>query len=130
MGRGSYTASDWTKLRSSFGNEHRAEKIFSSACSQQSSLAGVYREARDNEDSPQSTPVIIGFDVTTSMGYLAEELALNSLNDNVSVRAQAYSVSAGDVLRDRRLQVRQAPATGDAVRERHTHHQTAHKSLP
>ncbi|MCR5016557.1 MAG: hypothetical protein K6A75_08300 [Ruminococcus sp.] len=80
MGRGSYTASDWTKLRSSFGNERRAEKIFSSACSQQSSLAGVYREARDNEDSPQSTPVIIGFDVTTSMGYLAEELALNSLN--------------------------------------------------
>ena len=82
MGRGSYTASDWTKLRSSFGKESSAERIFSAGSSSgsPSSLSGVYREARDNEDSPESTPVIIGFDVTASMGYLAEELALNALN--------------------------------------------------
>lgn len=82
MGRGSYTASDWTKLRSSFGSERRAEKIFKSGGSAEipTDLSGVVREARDNEDSLESTPVIIGFDVTASMGYLAEELALNSLN--------------------------------------------------
>lgn len=82
MGRGSYTASDWTKLRSSFGNEKKAEKIFVPKVrnAAPASLSGVFRESRDNEDSPESTPVIIGFDVTSSMGYLAEELALNSLN--------------------------------------------------
>lgn len=82
MGRGNYTASDWTKLRSSFGSERRAEKIFKSGSSADipTNLSGVVREARDNEDSLESTPVIIGFDVTASMGYLAEELALNALN--------------------------------------------------
>ena len=82
MGRGSYTASDWTKLRSSFGKEQSAEKLFTALARDGAphDLSGVYREARDNEDSPESTPVIIGFDVTASMGYLAEELALNSLN--------------------------------------------------
>ena len=82
MGRGSYTASDWTKLRSSFGKEKKAENVFTKRelSSAAASLAGVGREARDNEDSPLSTPVIIGFDVTASMGYLAEELAFSALN--------------------------------------------------
>ena len=38
------------------------------------------RESRDSEDSPESTPIIIGFDSTGSMGYLAAEIAKNSLN--------------------------------------------------
>lgn len=82
MGHGSYTASDWNKLRSSFGTEKKAAQIFrgSSQHAEGASLKGIFREARDNADSPQSTPVIIGFDVTTSMGYLAEELALHALN--------------------------------------------------
>ena len=82
MGRGSYTASDWTKLRESFGNKATADKIFSSDNSMNttSKLINVFRESRDNDDQPTTTPVIIGFDVTASMGYLAEELALNSLN--------------------------------------------------
>lgn len=82
MGRGSYTAGDWMKLRSSFGNETKTKPLFAESRSAftLSSLTGVVREARDNEDSPRSTPVIIGIDVTSSMGYLAEELALNSLN--------------------------------------------------
>ena len=79
MGRGSYTASDWIQLRSSFGTEKKTEQIFASKSAGYAlpSLKGVVREARDNEDSPRSTPVMIGFDVTASMGYLAEELALN-----------------------------------------------------
>lgn len=82
MGRGSYTASDWSHLRSTFGTKTQAEQIYtgSSRTAAGHSLNGVFREARDNEDSPQSTPVIIGFDVTASMGYLASELALHSLN--------------------------------------------------
>lgn len=82
MGRGSYTASDWNMLRSTFAADQKAEHIFSGKDrhTEKASLQGVFREARDNEDSPLSTPVIIGFDVTTSMGYLAEELALHALN--------------------------------------------------
>lgn len=81
MGSGSYTASDWNKLRSTFETK-KPEQIFAGSSPQPANTAlnNVYREARDNKDSPQSTPVIIGFDVTTSMGYLAEELALHSLN--------------------------------------------------
>ncbi|MBP0967599.1 MAG: hypothetical protein J5722_08190, partial [Oscillospiraceae bacterium] len=61
MGHGSYTASDWNKLRSSFGACRQASDLFRADAPQnaQASLRGVYREARDNEDSPQSTPVII-----------------------------------------------------------------------
>lgn len=82
MGHGSYTASDWNMLRSSFSAAKKAEDIFISGTQQtvKASLSGVYREARDNEDSPFSTPVIIGLDVTASMGYLAQELAAHALN--------------------------------------------------
>ncbi|MBR5723007.1 MAG: hypothetical protein IKX57_05205 [Oscillospiraceae bacterium] len=81
MGHGSYTASDWNKLRSSFGAQKKASDIFRAEAPQTAaSLRGVFREARDNEDSPMSTPVIIGLDVTASMGYLAEELATHALN--------------------------------------------------
>ena len=86
MGRGSYTASDWDTLRRSFGTEQKAEQIFKGSVQQsaQASLKDVFREARDNEDSPQSTPVMIAFDVTASMGYLAEELVLHALNRAVT----------------------------------------------
>ena len=88
MGLGSYRASDWTRLRSSKGltQVNRVEKVFTV-----SSAAGKYdvrnirvRESRDSDDSPRSTPVIIGFDVTASMGYLAKELAVNAINKTVT----------------------------------------------
>ena len=80
MGRGSYTASDWIRLRDSFAPKEQAETVFRADPPPAASLKGVIREARDNPDSPQSTPVIIGLDVTASMGYLAAELAYHSLN--------------------------------------------------
>ena len=90
MGRGSYRASDWAKLRSSISNSVSAEQIYSNRIEVQTEVNGAHskmtagcreiRESRDSEDSPESTPVIIGFDVTASMGYLAKELALNSMN--------------------------------------------------
>ena len=111
MGRGSYTASDWIKLRSSFGNGAETERIFEkkAASAAQTSLKGIERESRDNVDSPRSTPVIIGFDVTASMGYLAEELALNSLNkaivylyDNKPISCpQVMCCAVGDCRSDR-----------------------------
>lgn len=87
MGRGSYTANDWSQLRSSkqLSQQSEISDVFNNKTAL-SSFDTKYikdREARDNTDSPYSTPVIIGFDVTASMGYLAKELAVNSINNTV-----------------------------------------------
>ncbi len=88
MGRGSYKASDWAKLRSSRGitNTSNASSIFTSKKAKDAYLPKFIdvRESRDSEDSPNSTPIILGFDVTGSMGYLAEEIAKNALNETIT----------------------------------------------
>ena len=88
MGRGSYKASDWAKLRSSRGitSTSNASAIFTSKKAKDAYLPKFIdvRESRDSEDSPNSTPIILGFDVTGSMGYLAEEIAKNALNETIT----------------------------------------------
>lgn len=88
MGRGSYKASDWAKLRSSRGitSTSNASSIFTSKKAKDAYLPKFIdvRESRDSEDSPNSTPIILGFDVTGSMGYLAEEIAKNALNETIT----------------------------------------------
>lgn len=87
MGHGSYKASDWAKLKESRGISEtaRAQTIF-----RKREMADKYnpryvqmRESCDSADSPNATPIIIGFDVTGSMGYLAEEIAKNALNKTI-----------------------------------------------
>lgn len=87
MGYGSYRASDWAKLKNSrsIGDDSNAGAIF-----KKSTLNDKYnprfiqmRESCDSDDSPASTPIIIAFDVTGSMGYLAAEIAKNSLNKTI-----------------------------------------------
>lgn len=87
MGYGSYKAADWAKLKNSRGinSGSTATNLF------KGELKDIYnplyinmRESRDSNDSPESTPIIIGFDVTGSMGYLAEEIAKNSLNKTIT----------------------------------------------
>lgn len=84
MGRGSYSSADWNKLRESRGinSGSTADDIFSGNVVNEKYLPRfiTVRESRDSEDSPESTPIIIGFDSTGSMGYLAAEIAKNSLN--------------------------------------------------
>ena len=84
MGRGSYNAADWNKLKNSRGinADSTANDIFSGNQVNEKYLPKfiTVRESRDSEDSPESTPIIIGFDSTGSMGYLAAEIAKNSLN--------------------------------------------------
>ena len=88
MGRGSYRASDWVKLANSRGitSSSSASTIFQNAKAKDQYLPKFInmRESRDSEDSPNSTPIILGFDVTGSMGYLAEEIAKNALNETVT----------------------------------------------
>lgn len=84
MGHGSYSSKDWAKLRSSrnITSSSTVSDLYKSDC-----LNGKYdpaqitfRESRDSADNPLSTAIIIGLDVTGSMGYLSEEIAKNSLN--------------------------------------------------
>ncbi len=87
MGRGSYTSADWTKLKNSskITAESTASQLFK-ANQMEDRFNPKFinvREARDNEDHPNSTPIILGLDVTGSMGYLSAEIAKNGLNETM-----------------------------------------------
>ena len=102
MGHGSYRASDWAKLRSSRGLTEASpvDRLYTakSASVLYDSRGVTVREARDSEDSPRSTPVIIGFDVTASMGYLAKELAVRGLHQTVTALCQRRPISDPQIL--------------------------------
>lgn len=84
MGHGSYTSGDWANLQSSrnINANSRVSDLYKSR-----GMKPIYdpsrikmRESRDSKDNPLSTAIIVGLDVTGSMGYLSEEIAKNSLN--------------------------------------------------
>lgn len=79
----------------------------------------VIRESRDSEANPESTPIIIGLDVTGSMGFVAEEIAKNGLSTLMTEIYEAKPVTdphvmfmaIGDIRSDRGpLQVSQFEA--------------------
>ena len=75
MGQGSYRASDWLRLKNSrrLSDKSPVTSFFESTAAKKEYISSFVskRECRDSIDSPRATPVIIGFDVTASMGYLA-----------------------------------------------------------
>lgn len=85
MGGGSYTSSDWKRMRASrnITSNSSADDLFKNRTLQDKYNPKLIpmRESRDGEDHPNSTPIIIGLDVTGSMGYLSEEIAKNGLNE-------------------------------------------------
>ncbi|MGN0352681.1 MAG: hypothetical protein ACI4ES_13605 [Roseburia sp.] len=102
MGRGSYTAADWQKLKNSrnITADSNASELF-----QKSKIEEKFnpryinvRESCDSEDSPEATPIILGFDVTGSMGYLAEEIAKNALNETITYLYEKQPVTNPHVL--------------------------------
>lgn len=87
MGSGSYTSADWSKLKSSrkISDSSDAGNIFERR-SMDPKFDPKYigfRESRDSEDHPDSTPIIIGLDVTGSMGYLASQIAKEGLHETM-----------------------------------------------
>ena len=102
MGRGSYRATDWAALRVSrkISGDTTEVQIFDSRVAKAANRSDLIniRESRDNPDSPLSTPVIIGFDVTASMGYLAGEIARNALNDMIVTILRNKAVTDPQVL--------------------------------
>ncbi|MBR6513296.1 MAG: hypothetical protein IKT46_00540 [Clostridia bacterium] len=102
MGRGSYTSADWLSLRSSrrLDSTEDVGNIFKykTATDRNSTRLITYRESRDATEGSGSTPIIIGFDVTASMGYLAKELATNSVHSTVTKLLNESCCSAPQIL--------------------------------
>lgn len=119
MGYGSYRSSDWSKLKesASITSSASASQIFKKREMDERfnpKFINV-REAFDSPEHPNSTPIIIGLDVTGSMGYLSEEIAKNALNE---IMMKLYSTkmvedpqlmfaAIGDVVDQAPLQVTQ-----------------------
>ena len=87
MGHGSYTSADWEKLKESAGitSASNDKQLFSrTECDPKFDPKFIAkREARDSEDHPNSTPIMIGLDTTGSMGYLAAQIAKESLHETM-----------------------------------------------
>lgn len=84
MGHGSYQSRDWDKLRSArnINQQSTVQDLYQSrAMKAHLNPYGVkYRESCDSLDNPASTAIIVGLDVTGSMGYLSEHIAKGALN--------------------------------------------------
>lgn len=95
MGYGSYSASDWSKLKSSrnLSNTQSVDEIFQRrSCNPKFDPRFIgKRECFDSDDHPNTTPIVVGLDVTASMGYLAVEVATKALNQLIM---KLYSTAA------------------------------------
>lgn len=84
MGHGSYQSRDWDRLR--FARKINNQSTVSDLYKSTSMRPGLnphgvkYRESCDSLDNPASTAIIVGLDVTGSMGYLSEHIAKGALN--------------------------------------------------
>lgn len=87
MGYGMYTSTDWQMLKKSRGVDNSKDErdIFKKAeCDPRFDPRFISkRESRDSEDHPESLPIIIGLDVTGSMGYLSYNIAKTSLHETM-----------------------------------------------
>ncbi len=95
MGYGSYSASDWTKLKNSrqLSNDKSVEEVFTRrSCEPKFDPKYIEtRECFDSDDHPDTTPIVVGLDVTASMGYLAVKVATEALNELIT---KLYSTGA------------------------------------
>jgi hypothetical protein len=80
MGNGSLDSSSFRNYASKYTGK-RAEEVFTSRhIDKMLDPKGVtIRESRDSEDNPESVAIILGLDVTGSMGIIAENLARKGL---------------------------------------------------
>ncbi len=102
MGHGSYTSSDWVKLKESSGitTTSRANDLFKNR-EMDPKFNPKFIENRlslDSEEHPDSTPIIIGLDVTGSMGYLAEKIAKEGLHETMMKLFSTKSVNDPQIL--------------------------------
>lgn len=111
MGHGSWDAAAWGSYAASSVTGRSRHEIFRAAGMKDAYDPAriVKRESVDSADNPLSTPVIIGVDVTGSMGSLAEELIVRGLNTTFTELLDRRPISDPHVM---------AMAIGDAECDR------------
>ncbi|MHA7818876.1 MAG: hypothetical protein ACX930_04430 [Erythrobacter sp.] len=111
MGHGKWSSADWDRYASSSVNGRTRSELFRANWmkDEYDPARMAFRESRDSVDNPESTPIIIGVDVTGSMGVLAEELVVKGLNETFTALIDRQPVSDPHVM---------AMAIGDAFCDR------------
>ena len=111
MGHGNWSTTDWSRYASRSVHGRSRHELFGArqmkADYDPSRIA--IRESRDSAENPEATPIIIGVDVTGSMGVLAEELVVRGLNETFTALIDRKPVSDPHVM---------AMAIGDAYCDR------------
>lgn len=80
MGSGRFDSDTYRAFSDSTKTKSTAEIYTSSAIHTNLSPKGVkIRESRDSADNPEATPIIVGLDVTGSMGMIADNIAREGL---------------------------------------------------
>lgn len=130
MGGGSYDSSRYTMRTASFAKSSR-EEVFTQRNAKPEFLPKniKLREARDSAEHPESTPIIIGVDVTGSMGMLAEAIVRGQLGTLMSgllnrepvKDPQVCFMAIGDIQCDQApLQVTQFESSDDPMMDQIT----------
>jgi hypothetical protein len=111
MGHGSWDAGAWDRYAAGSVRGRSRHEIFRAGGMKPAydPARVAFRESRDSLDNPCSTPVIIGVDVTGSMGALAEELIVRGLNTTFTELLDRRPISDPHVM---------AMAIGDAECDR------------
>lgn len=82
MGGGRWTDSDWSAYSKAHISGKTTREVFTSTSmkTDYDPAKITVRESRDSDDNPNATPIIIGSDVTGSMGMIAHNLMQTGLN--------------------------------------------------
>jgi len=111
MGHGNWSSRDWEAYAArSVHGRSRAELFGARGMDPAFDPSRIaFRESRDSAENPEATPIIIGVDVTGSMGVLAEQLVVRGLNETFTALLDRKPVSDPHVM---------AMAIGDAYCDR------------
>ena len=99
MGASSWSSNDWSTYSSTVKTKS-ADKIFTrkEILPEMSPFGVKFRECRDSDANPATTPIIIGLDVTGSMGHISEYMAKEGLGTMVENILSRKPVSDPQIL--------------------------------
>jgi hypothetical protein len=83
MGGGRWTATDWNTYSTVKVSGKTTSQVFMATEMKPEFDPAIvqFRESRDSADNPKSRPIILGCDVTASMGMVADTLIRGGIND-------------------------------------------------